>query len=110
MSEATATLIPVNQDPDYERWAAYWREMREQSLILLGEAFDAVGDAFAAGDARAAVDVLMFCADESNHGSQFGIYAAIGDLLMKYNRDLQAADEIRDGVSMSEVVKLVNTR
>lgn len=111
MPEGTATIaVPVNQDPDYPMWAAYWREMREEAVILVGEAFDIVAKQFAAGDARAAVDVLMFCSDESGHGSKFGIYGAIGDLLLRHQREQQAADEIRAGNSMHEVIGMVNTR
>lgn len=106
--ESRPARVPVNQDPDYEKWAAYWQEMRRQSLVGIGEAFDQVAKDFASGDARAAIDVLLFCSDESGSGAKGGIYAAIGDLLMKHWRALQAADEYRNGCSMSDLIKMVN--
>ena len=66
---------------DHDRWAAYWQEMRAESLTHVGVAFDMVAEAFDAGDSRAAVDVVLFCADEST--GVHGICGAIVDLLLK---------------------------
>ena len=103
---AELTLAPaVNKDPDHDQWAAYWQEMREESITLISQAFDQVAELFADNDAGAAVDVVMFCAQESQ--SAIGIADAVHDLLTHHMSTHQVAAEYRAGVSMSDLIKIV---
>src|SRR6266699_3779825 len=94
----------AERDPDHERWARYWQEMRQHSLTLIEQAFDEVARAFDAGEAGGAVDVVMFCADESQ--SAMGIVTALHNLLAATFRERQVASEYRAGVAIDDLVTM----
>ncbi len=95
----------VRDDPDRERWAAYWQEMRREAIGHLGDAFDMVAKRLEAGDARAAADVVVFCADESN--GRRGIIGAICDLLLTTYTAHQIASEVEAGCALGDLVPMV---
>lgn len=81
---------------DHERWAGYWREMRQHSITLIGDAFDDVARRFDARDTRAAVELVMFASDEDK--SAKGIADAIYALLRRSMTEHSIANDYEDGV------------
>lgn len=98
---------PAERDPDYDKWAAYWEQMAQEALGFVADAFDWVAKSLAAGEASGAVDVVVFCAEESRGG--MGIVTALHNLLATHYREHQIADEARAGVGMNELVKMAST-
>jgi hypothetical protein len=107
---AVMTVAECAETADQERatYARYWQEMREESIRLISDAFDEVAERYALGETSAVVDVVMFCAEE--YGSTMGIITALTRLLTASFTAHQVAAEYRDGISISELVKIVAPR
>lgn len=88
--------------PDHDRWAAYWQEMHQQSIALIGEAFDDVAKRLDAGDTRAVVEVVMFAATEDK--SVHGIAEAVHDLLRTGLTAHAIASDYEAGVAIGNLI------
>lgn len=85
--------MPAKPDPERERWAAYWQDMRTEALSHVGGAFDHIAQCFEAGETEGIAAIAMFCAEES-HGS---VYRAIIALITRFSCEYQISMEIHRG-------------
>jgi hypothetical protein len=95
----------AGRDPDHEKWARYWQEMREECIRHVGSAFDHVAKSFEAGETEGTVALVLFCADEAR--GCHGILGALQDLLARYFKDYQVSSEAQAGVSIDDLVTMI---
>jgi hypothetical protein len=96
----------VLNDPDHERWARYWLEMRQECINHVGDAFDHVMKRFDAGETEGAIALVLFAADESKPN---GVYGALADLILKYSLEFQMSDEHKAGVAVEDLVEMARS-